>query len=294
MLGISLARDVFEGNTTFKNKNDLIAGHRDLDGYLHQLKEYRVRSIELRTLEHNSEQEEYIEVLDKIWERGFNLTVHIRGVEDFNSMSFVDIYPSARYIVENFQRYQDGLILVVHALRDPNATEKELYDRTVKMLRHWSKVIDNDGLPIEIALENNRKKSIIDPGDSTENVLGMVQEVDRSNVGIVWDMGHYYSNLLVGLGLKESPRIHVKELPSDEFLQRVLHTHIHGLDANVTHNPLKEYESLPLELYVQALKDTGYTGIYNLELDSKRFSNQISAYQGIYSSIERLAKSVAN
>ncbi|NMA94615.1 MAG: sugar phosphate isomerase/epimerase [Clostridiales bacterium] len=292
MLGVSLARAVFEGNTTSKRENDLIAEHENVEEYLENIREYGVESIEFRALAHGAKEEDYVKILDLIWRMGFNLTVHIQGSENYMGSSFIDIYPSAKYIIENFTKYQDELIFVVHALRDESATKAELYDRTVNTLRQWSDAIDRDGLPMKVALENNRKKGILDPGDSTEGVLNMINDIDRPNIGIIWDMGHFYSNILVERGLNNPPKEHIEILPSDSFLKNVIHTHIHGLDGVVTHNPLKGYESLPLELYVNALKDNGYSGIYNLELGPERFSEEITPSEGIYSSISRLAKSL--
>lgn len=292
MLGISLARDVFEGIAISKRKNDLIADHKNVYEYMESLKENGIESIEFRTLAYDTKVESYLEVLNLIWEIGFNLTVHIQNSDKYIGNSFLDIYPSASYIIENFRKHQKELILVVHALNSEVFEESQLYDGTVKTLKNWSEAIDRDNLPIKVALENNRKKDIIDPGNSTEGVLNMVKDIASPNVGIVWDMGHFYSNILVSRGLKEPPKEHIKVLPSSDFLKNVIHTHIHGLIGNITHHTLAKYESLPLEFYIDALRKNNYKGIYNLELSPERFPSKIKSSEGIYSSISRLKKIV--
>src|SRR5699024_9300657 len=120
MLGFSIAKAVFEGEDTFKSENDLIANHENIENYLEILKTRGIRSIELRSMKFDDEGKDYRKVLDLIWQMGFNLTVHIYGLENFHSLSFIDIYPSLKYIIANFEKYQSELILVVHALRYPD------------------------------------------------------------------------------------------------------------------------------------------------------------------------------
>ena len=107
-------------------------------------------------------------------------------------------------------------------------------------------------------------------------------------------MGHYYSNILLKYEFEDPPKKQILRLPSDDFLAKVWHTHIHGIGVTGTHNPLTNYESLPLEFYVKALRESGYSGIYNLELDSKRFSSDVPLPESIYSSIARLSRSISS
>ncbi|MDB5085353.1 MAG: sugar phosphate isomerase/epimerase, partial [Bacilli bacterium] len=139
---------------------------------------------------------------------------------------------------------------------------------------------------------NRKKPAAVDPGDTCAGVLQMIDEINSPFVGITWDMGHYYSNLVSAGYVPALQDEQLDPLPPLSFLDKTIHTHIHGLGEQGTHCPLTHHESLPLESYVRALKDSGYTGIYNLELQFNRFPDQNQLVEDALSSIERLRKCV--
>jgi len=184
--------------------------------------------------------------------------------------------------------------MALHAFDAKTGSEEELHHQTVKLLHEWTTLIDTESLPLKIAIENNRKKaSKVDPGDSIDGVLRIVKEVNHPSVGITWDMGHFYSNLMVTHGIKLPPETHMEELPAAEFLNRACHTHIHGLGLSGTHNPLTETKSLPLEHYIQALKQAGYEGVYNLELTMNKFDNDRTLSGHVLASVQRLKEATS-
>ncbi|MFX3631247.1 MAG: sugar phosphate isomerase/epimerase family protein [Candidatus Pristimantibacillus sp.] len=290
MLGVSIQDDVFQGKLTKKSMNDLIANCDSIDQYLYHLKSYGVNSIEVRILPREADETLYVKVIQQIWDAGLRLTVHGHVKGEMSAAKFEDIYPSMKYILRNYEKYQDELVMAIHAFDAKAGSEEELFNRTVELFRQWTTMAHQEHLPLRFALENNRKKPTkVDPGDTTESVLRMVELIDSPHMGITWDMGHYYSDLLSHYGHRNLSELPLLELPNPAFLKRVIHTHIHGIgDNNDTHHPLTEMASLPLEYYVNALRNNGYQGAYNLELTLYKFGQDRSILEHVGASVQRL------
>ena len=79
------------------------------------------------------------------------------------------------------------------------------------------------------------------------------------------------------------------EIPSKEFLKRVIHTHIHAYSEDKTHFPIESIKE-PLINYIKALPHT-YFGVYNIELDPKRFEHKLNEEQGLIISVNNLKQS---
>lgn len=106
-------------------------------------------------------------------------------------------------------------------------------------------------------------------------------------------MGHYYFNYIQAAGYEQLPAELQCGLPVEEFIKRTVHTHIHGLSQQrTTHFPMKPDESLPLETYIHSLQKTGYSGVYNLELDFQRFIEEKNMLQQVYETIDRLKRCI--
>lgn len=293
MLGFSIQGPVFLGRYSKETDRDLIAHCETEDQFLQILKEKGISSIEIRILPRGADESAYTSLIQCIWDHGFTITVHGHAEGDMEGSRFTDIYPSLSYILNHFDRYQNQLTMAIHAFDAKEGSEPVLHQKTVALFRDWAARVEKENLPLTFALENNRKKPTkVDPGDSIDGVVRMVEEIDSPIVGITWDMGHFYSNLLVERGLDSTPGQILADLPNSAFLQRVIHTHIHGIGPSGTHNPLTESASLPLEHYVEALKRNGYKGIYNLELTLYKFERDRPLLEHTAASIQRLHQAV--
>ncbi|WP_248924652.1 sugar phosphate isomerase/epimerase family protein [Paenibacillus hamazuiensis] len=289
MLGFSIQAPVFLGKPSRSGTNDLIANYENAGQFLQALKVSGIGSIEVRILPRGADPQSYQEMIDLIWSMGLRLTIHGHVAGEHPGTRFIETYPSMAHILKHFHKYQDRLTMTLHAFDAKTGSEEELHRKTVKLLREWTAMVDAEELPLRFAVENNRKKAgKVDPGDSIRGVVRMVEEIDHPAVGICFDMGHYYSNLLSEKGLKHAPDRHFDELPEAGFLEKVFHTHIHGIGESGTHNPLTEERSLPLELYVDALHKAGYQGIYNLELTLDKFETRRSASEHVLASVQRV------
>lgn len=296
MVGFSIQDAVFLGKPSKKSTNDLIGHCESVEQFLYSLKDNGVNSIEVRILPRHVDETAYAKVIQQIWDAGLRLTVHGHVEGNRSGERFEDIYPSMKFILRNYEKYQDGLVMAIHAFDAKAGSEEELFNRTVELFRQWTSMAHKEHLPLRFALENNRKKlTKIDPGDTTEGVLRMVEQVDSPHMGITWDMGHYYSDILNHYGHRSLPELPLLDLPNPEFLKRVIHTHIHGIgDNNDTHHPLTGMASLPLEYYVKALKNCGYQGVYNLELTLYKFGHDRSILEHVEASVQRLKDTASN
>lgn len=293
MLGFSIQSPVFLGKLSRSSTHDLIAHYADVELFLDALKSAGVGSIEVRILPRGADSWAYQELIQMIWNMGLQLTIHGHVAGDHPGRTFGEAYPSMSYVLKHFHNYQDRLMMTLHAFDAKEGTEEVLHSRTVQLLKEWTGMVDNESLPIRFALENNRKKaSKVDPGDSVDGVLRMVNEVGHPAVGICWDMGHYYSNLLKGNGLEGPPEHPIEDLPPLAFLHKGIHTHIHGIGVSGTHNPLTAFSSLPLEHYTNELVKAGYDGIFNLELTLDKFNTDLTLSEHVMASVQRLERAV--
>lgn len=234
---------------------------------LPQLRAHGVRSIELRAVSPSDHPDDVLRVADLLWDYGFQITVHAKCKTEQNAVSEV-FSPLSRVLSEMRQR---ELIITIHPVVGDNAA----------MLTALSDHISEKGYPAFIALENNRRMPDGTDGDSAALVLDAVRRVDRKNVGICFDMGHY-------AWYTENFTDSASRLPSREFLSRVIHTHIHACAEGVTHFPLDPWRE-PFSRYIEALSYK-YYGVYNIELEPKRFSHRIGATEAYLLSADNLKR----
>jgi len=234
---------------------------------LPKLWEHGVRSIEFRSVSPSHSPADVLRIANVMWDYGFNITVH--GETKSAQTAVEDVFAPLSDMLANLR--QRELVITVHPI----------VDDTVEMLLALSDYIIEHNYPVRIALENNRKMPDKTIGDSVALVLDAVMKADRKNVGICFDMGHY---AWYTANHTDTPDM----LPPKKFLSRVIHTHIHAYAhaVNRTHFPLDEWRE-PFSRYIEAL-DCNYLGVFNVELEPKRFKRQWSATEGFLMSADTL------
>ena len=225
-----------------------------MEKLLMRLWAHGVRSIELRAVPAGEDPMRVLRAADLLWDYGFNVTVH-GGTKSAHS-AVADVLDPLSAVLAHMR--QKELIVTVHAIKED----------TVGMLTALSDRIIACGYPVRIALENSRKMPDKTDGDSVAQVLDAVIRADRRNVGICFDMGHFawYTE-----NFTDDPQM----LPPKEFMARVIHTHIHACVDGTTHFPLDTWRD-PFARYIRAL-DYRYYGVYNIELEPKRFADRWEA-----------------
>lgn len=231
---------------------------------LPKLKEEGVKSIELRTVLGSASSKDVLRTANELWSYGFEITVHADPQTEEDSLK--NVFEPLKDLLNALR--QRSLTVTLHPVNGDN----------VKMLTNLSNFIISNNYPIKLALENNRKMPDKTDGDTTVFVLDIVKKVNRENVGICFDMGHYaWYNANFGSNA---------QTPSKEFLKRVIHTHIHAYSEGKTHFPIESVKQ-PLLNLINALPPS-YYGVYNIEIDPKRFEHKLTATKGYLISIESL------
>ena len=244
----------------------------DIDAFLKKLKNEGVCSIELRAVAPGTDPDSVFDVVQKIRNSGMRITVH--GSIKSQETAVSDIFDPLTKVLSYF--VGDELIITVHPT---------VYDN-VAILKSVSDYITENNLPVRIALENNRFMPDGERGDCIGFVLSIVNSVNRDNVGICFDMGHYYYNSLI-----DSPDDE-KVLPPKEFLRKVIHTHIHALGTgNSTHFPFNSDTALPLKEYLDALAHN-YFGVYNIELEHRRVAELYNDEEAWLESVDAVKKAM--
>lgn len=256
MIGMSLSyRKLLENDDALLKPETLLP----------KLWEHGVRSIELKTISASDSSVDVFRVANLLWDYGFQVTVHSTAVSASSAVE--DVFAPLAGLLTGMR--QRELIVTIHPVVDDN----------VAMLTALSDYIIKHRYPVRIALENNRKMPDRTDGDSLALVLDAVTSVDRENVGICFDMGHFawYAENFTDL-----PNM----LPPREFLSRVIHTHIHAYNEGTTHFPLDQWCE-PISRYIDAL-GYKYLGVYNVELVPKRFAHRWSATEAYLLSADTL------
>ena len=252
MIGVSLSA------------KDLLESGRFEAGLPEKLKALGVESIELRDVKPGTDPLSVKAFARLVWAAGLQLTVHCRAASLETAVT--DVFDPLALLLPGLE--QKRITVTIHPVVGDNA----------QMLRQLSDHAAQ--LPVTIALENNRKLPDGTEGDSTALVLEAVEQADRPNVGICFDLGHYTYYW------KKNRPDETMVPPPKAFLRRMVHSHIHGMEGLRTHFPLDE-ESLPLGQLLKAMS-VKYYGVYNLELSFSRFQEQCSAWEGICRSVEVL------
>ena len=214
-----------------------------------------VSNIELRSVSNDTSPDILTPIVELLLELEMNVSIHgILPETPECDMPAIFALPSDR-----------DFMVTIHACSGGERNEEWYAENSLAILRG---LIERAPANIKFALElNRRKESRKDPGNNYDMLLTMIKALDSERVGICWDLGHSESNVRNGY----SPQI-----PTDDFIRRVVHTHIHGLSVNGrTHFPLTG-ENLPLTEYLDPLIKSGYSGILNFEPDIDRWTDAVA------------------
>lgn len=281
MIGISLRTNILHEKNMTSTEKMLLHHYNGINGFLDYLKNKNVSYIELREFA-NEEPRAILDIINPLWKSGFKISIHGKLV---NQISFMKYYNNFLYLFSESQKYQNSILIVLHALSsdDYNANENAVITSTT--LSKWCKEIDNR-LPIKFALELNRCKGKNDPSTNFTNLIHMTRNLPKSRVGLCWDFGHYYYNMLFNNS--------VVNTPSQLCLNTVVHTHIHALnDARKTHYVFTNKSKLPLSTYISLLQNLNYNGVYNLELSLNRIPES-EIIRGLDYSLDLLSETIDN
>jgi len=278
VLGYSLPIGFLAGQITKKEDEIYFNTFRSIENCIRFLKKEDVSSIEIRYLTKNTPIELFFNACKEIIENKMELTIHGFLPEPNDLNSFKLIIQALRLLSYDYKT----ITYTLHAIKSLEKDNRLLTTETIQSL---NKLVEKAYfLNLKIALEINRANEFNDPSYTYENLILIKNQVNNSKIGFCWDMGHSYWNVL-----NNSLPI----IPPKEFLESIIHTHIHGLSENgQTHWPLKR-DNLPLKEYLYQLSAIDYKGVYNLELGLKRWRMKMNIKNGISQSLNLLADLIA-
>ncbi len=263
MIGVSIPLDWLISRQTTEG---------DIFALLTKLKSLDVQSIELRTVRPHYTPESVMDAMNLLWDNGFWVTVH--GCIKTAATAVEDVFGPLKICLNALRQKQ--LNVTIHPITE------NLEDALISLSDH---ILSNQ-YPVTISLENNRLLPTKEEGDSTALVAAAVEKVNRENIGICFDLGHfaYY----VKKNRPEEPDL----LPPAYFCKHVTHTHIHAMKELRTHYPLGAH-SLPLEQYLNSFA-YGYTGVYNIELDFPRLKEEYAPTEALEIAIPYLKEKLSH
>lgn len=288
-IGMSIQQKALQASVSNEQKQVYIAGFQNLEQYIDYLQSLGVSSIEVRIYNQMASYEDYHEALSMIKSKCLNITIHGELSNTVVGSRIHTDYPSLSPLLRNLNK---PITMPIHASQGSDHNV-DFAARTAQILHTWGNELNSCTHQLQFALENNRVKKINDPGNTIKGVLEMIQNLNRDDVGICWDMGHYYSNLLSG---KEEASLIFEEDPVlNAFCKHVVHTHIHGInEEQTTHFPIRREKDLPLRSFVQLLEQNNYKGIYHLELSLERWPKEDDPKQLIAETIDYLQHMIAS
>jgi sugar phosphate isomerase/epimerase len=262
-IGISIPWDYLSGSIETMEASLLEKTYGNAENFLKFIKALGVTYIELRHRKKDMPNVHMEFVFKLLADFNFNITIHGDDLS-YNNWTINDVFPWIEAFKNVNSLISDQLMVTLHPYKG-QASKSEYQVKTIEFIQRLADEIKNYYLPFSLALENQRNKGFVDPGTSFFEVEEMWREINRSNVGICWDMGHCYANYQLDNST-------YPVYPHNKFTSATTHTHIHDLGPDGrTHWIFKE-NRVPLKDYIGQLKTAGYKGVYNLELSFDRFA----------------------
>jgi sugar phosphate isomerase/epimerase len=265
-IGVSIPWDYLSGKFIIKESKVIKDTYGRADKFLKLLQNLEVTHVELRHRKAEMSEMDMEAVFKLLYDFKFKITIHGDTPLQGNNWSINDVFPWLHSYKNIYSNFTEPIIVTLH----PFTGSKEISyyrEQTVTFIKRLDDFITKDNLPVKLALENQRSKKTNDPGKSFIEIEEMWKDINKTNVGICWDMGHCFANYLIDNSIYPL-------FPHKKFTKAAIHTHIHDLGPDGrTHWIFKE-NRVPLADNVSQLKDAGYSGIYNLELSFDRFFSE--------------------
>lgn len=279
-MGMSLLPEFLLGIPSCRNESRLLEEFGSVKNMLGRLRDGGVGSIEIRGIKAD-DREDYVKRLTQIILKE-DLDVSIHGKITGENESFLEAYPCMKEYCEQLEREGKSSVFVIHSFFGKDGDLDYYTEKTKRVIRNWCR----DDLPLVFALEINRyRDDRVDPSAWVESLMEIMESAPEKNCGLCFDFGHYYYNHTIRQG-------DYTRIPPPDFLKRTVHTHVHGLKDLQTHHLFETERDLPLIPYIEALKNNGYGGIYNLEFSFERIPEDIDIKRGILNSLKILSEAL--
>lgn len=232
----------------------------DLESFTAPLRENGLRSLEFEIDSNLSGWEQFEPLMEDCSKIGMEICFHapyrppfsLRGFRGNRRDEIINTNMPLWSLADSWaKRNHFRTEIVLHGASSKQANFAELREDTRSFIIYALEAFPN----LTIALENLdiAKSGITKFGESREDVLALVTEINHPRLGICWDTGH-------------DIRHGVSEDPPKEWLERVVHVHVHDIDdSGEDHFPLV-FGKVPNERWVQLLMEANMEGTITLEL----------------------------
>lgn len=200
-------------------------------------KELGLKSLELVPDENIMSKEEFSELAKFAFKNDIKISFHvpnfISDLYDPKSLIYREEEVYKKYdemfnIVERVlteDKSTQNSVLVLHG-EDFLLTEKKDYSRTKKIIEYCLKKTEEKNLNLTIAIETLRADSKNRIGEEHQELLDLINSIDSdkfdtSKLGICLDICHDSMN-----------RFPYKSMYSDEFIEKIVYIHAHGIDLS--------------------------------------------------------------
>jgi len=253
------------------------------EAFLRPLQEAGMEAVEFTLHPHDSDWAAFPPLISECQRLGLRCHFHLPYLDPYNIAGFSDdarenieaLYRPAVSLARRFaQRNDSPPTLVMHGARAANRTSQQLVQDTVVFVE-WLLAQNPRWL---VAVENlPRDPALVKIGTEHRHLIDVSKALAVSRVGICWDMGH-------------DVRLGFTHPPEEEFLRRVIHVHVHDLNAKgVDHHPLL-YGRVPYRSWLPLLVQRGFAGCITLEVSGYHLGHEglESVHALLVGSLQRL------
>lgn len=249
------------------------------------------RSVEIHFHPYRDDFADALALARHAMDMGYALTVHAATDGDFNAVHYQarpePVMRAHRLLLDEVENlaasYGQAVMINFHGGQGEG--ERDALVEAVRQVVHQMAEWMEEDYPhvrgaVEILPHDPLYQRI---GDREEDLLRITEGLDIDRFGLCWDMGHLQRNR--SLFQYGGPA-------SEEFVRRVVHTHIHEVDAeHRDHCPLgRGVVSVRSDL--ERLVQRGYQGVFNLELGFKEASLYGDPVEELCRSAEALSSMV--
>jgi sugar phosphate isomerase/epimerase len=284
-IGLSLPCEYLVGSIDTAGSRLLSESFGPAAAGLELFRHHGVRTIEIRHFPQKVPANLIVQGCSVVLQAGLEITLHpaTPSSPSASASRLAEPFPWIGGVLQQIAGHQKELLLTIHGYAQACGDAAELSNRTKALFTSLADLAESERASVRFALELNRTKGIVDPTTGYTATADLCRRIDSERVGICWDWGHGFSNVIRGS---------MEPDPPEAFLERVIHTHIHGLGpSGRTHWPLTRGR-LPLREYAAALLGRGYRGTFTLELSPERFSSEGPVAPCFLDSIRLLKKTL--
>jgi len=254
-----------------------------------KLRNFGCRSIELHLNPFNPAFSETLALARSLFNRGWNLTIHAPTDSDFNIAYYTESQDKVEFAYRTLLDvvyslsvdYKQVVLINFHGGQGTCCREELL--ESARQFVHWLvPLLENRYTGLRMALELlPYDPAYIRVGDRQEDLLYVSEGLNSAHFGFCWDIGHLRRNReLFNYG----------SAPKPDFIQHVIHTHVHEVDARCRdHCPLGR-GVFPAVNDLKYLLDAGYKGVYNLELSFELAAEFGDPLEELFNSVKLLGE----